>query len=101
MVIKKIMNKLNKKDWKYHRRTIELSNHVSEFRREFKKNVATLFISALGLVGALFWQRAIDAYITASFPGDPNTWVWRFYAAVIMTFIAVIGIIFISKFSKD
>lgn len=101
MVIKKIINNLKKKDWKYHRRTIEFQNHMTAFQKEFRKNVATLFISVLGLVGALFWQRAIDTYITEAFPGDPNSWVWRFYAAIIMTFIAVIGTIFISRFGKD
>ena len=104
MVIDKLkhhIDKANRKDWRYHRRTIDFSNHVNEFQKEFKKNVATLFISALGLVGALFWQRAIDTWITAEFPGDPNSWVWRFYAAIFMTLIAVIGTIFISKFSKN
>lgn len=104
MVIDKLkerINRVNKKDWRYHRRTIDFSNHAATFKREFRKNMATLFVSVLGLVGALFWQRAIDAYITYALPGDPNNWQYRFYAAVIMTFIAVIGTIFISRFSKD
>ena len=101
MEIKKAINDLRKKDWRYHKRNIELSNHMSTFKREFRKNVATLFVTSLGLVGALFWQRAIDAYITYALPGDANNWLYRFYAAVIMTFIAVVGTIFISRFSKD
>ena len=95
------MNKLNKKDWKYHRRTIELQNHATQFRKEFKKNVANLLVTALGLVGALSWQKAIDAWFSAEFPGDPTNWIYRVYAAVIMTIIAVIGIIIIAKFNKD
>lgn len=104
MVIDKLKNhidKINRKDWRYHRRTIDFSGHVDTFKKEFRKNMSTLFVSVLGLVGALFWQRAIDAYITSAIPGDPNNWVWRAYAAIIMTFIAVIGTIFISRFSRD
>lgn len=59
--------------------------------------VATLMASAFALVAALFWNDAIKAMINAYMPAA-ESWPYMMLSAVIVTVIAVIAIVLITKY---
>ena len=98
MPVKKLIEKLKKKDWRTHSRSISFNHEISYFGKEFRRNTVAMLVSALGLVAALMWQDAIKTWINAVIPmNDPQNYLIKSYAAIIVTFVAVIGIYFISK----
>jgi len=98
MSIRKLFEELKKKDWRAHSRSITLNHNISDFGKEFRKNTIAMIVSALGLVAALMWQDAIKTWINNIIPtDDPKNYLIKIYAAVIVTFIAVIGIYLLSK----
>jgi hypothetical protein len=67
-----------------------------EFQREFRKQLATLITAAFGFVAALFWNTAIKDAINAFVP-PAQSWVGETFVAVLVTFIAVLAIWFVSR----
>jgi hypothetical protein len=71
-----------------------------EMQVELKKQLAIMVSSAFALVAALFWNDAIKAFITS--PSGLNiptegSWVAMMVAAVIVTIVAVLATITVSK----
>lgn len=69
-------------------------------RNEFKERLVVLVTSAFGLVAALFWNDAIKAFIQSYIPTG-NSWPYMMVSAVIVTIIAVIAIVMISRHTKS
>jgi hypothetical protein len=84
-----------KRDWKYHRRSMILNHEIKRFTKTFRENFVTLIVSALGLVAALTWNDAIRAWIDTLFP--EKTVAYRFYVAFMVTIISITLTYFISK----
>ena len=82
--------------WKERRRSLILNHEVSRFRRVFQENFITLIVSALGLVAALTWNDAVKTTIETLIPAQANL-VYKYYAAIVVTIIAVTITYFLSK----
>ena len=101
MVTKRIKKVLDKTDVDE-----KILGVVRDFRREFKKNLATFVTGAFSFVAALVWRDAIksliDKLVKTDFvkyfipPGEE--WLLQFYTALIVTVVAVLGMIAVSKF---
>ncbi len=75
----------------------ELFNYTNEFR----KHCLTAIIAALGFIIALSWRDFIKSSINqavAYFGITENLFLYELLSAMIITFLAVAGIIIISKF---
>ena len=78
-------------------------SHLKSLRAEFKKQVSTAIMTALGLVIALAWKDLVTALIPsvsspemiAKYPYLAQLW-----GAIIVTIVAVIGILIISYWAK-
>lgn len=72
---------------------------VKKTKSEVVEKITTLMIAAFGLVAALAWNDAIKAIFTRLF-GEQST-LWRLLGyAVLITLIAVLATIWISKVSE-
>jgi len=76
---------------------------TSQVSQEAKKQTTTAIIAAFGFLIALVWRDAIKSYtdtliLKFSIPGPQSLII--FYTAIITTFIAVLGIILLNKWSK-
>ncbi len=78
-------------------REIELAR---EFQRDFRKQLATLVTAAFGFVAALFWNTAIKDAINTFVP-PAQTWVGETLVAILVTFIAVLAIWFVSRGTSE
>jgi len=77
----------------------QVRENVSALKSEVKKQVTNLVTAAFGFVAALSWNDAIKAMIT-SFIGTAQSWPYMLLSAVVVTVIAVIAIVLISKYMK-
>ncbi len=68
-------------------------------KSEVIEKMATLMITALGLVAALAWNGAIIAIFKEIF-GDPDTVPAMLIYAVIVTIVAVFAIIWIGRIAE-
>jgi len=91
-----VLEKLKKDNWKSQSRQLVIRNELKEFWKRFGANLATLIVSAFGLVAALSWNDAIKDAITVLLPSE-KTLYYKFYVAILVTFIAVFATYFISK----
>jgi uncharacterized membrane protein YbhN (UPF0104 family) len=64
---------------------------------DFTGVVVSLIVSAFGFVAALFWRDAIKAFIDEVVPAGEGL-AFQFYAAIIVTVIAVVAIYVVSKY---
>ena len=82
----------------------KIISKAAEIRNEYRKQVATAIITALGLVIALAWKDVVTALMPsittpamlAKYPAIANL-----YSALIITVVAVVGIIFMSRLGKS
>lgn len=74
-------------------------NKLSEFRKEFHRQMVTLFIGAISFVAALFWRDAIQEIFSYLIP--KTTVLPKLISALIVSTFAVVIIIIISQFSKE
>lgn len=74
-------------------------DNVAEFKGEVKKQITNLVTAAFGFVAALSWNEAIKSMIV-SFLGTQDQWPYMVLSAVVVTVIAVIAIVLISKYMK-
>lgn len=94
-VLKESLNKIP------HKKVI---SKVTQLRNEYKKQVSTAIITAFGLVIALVWKDVVTALmpsitspaLLAKYPVLANL-----YTAIIITIIAVIGILVMSRLGKS
>ena len=81
----------------------EVRGHASSLREEFRKHVSTAIMTAFGLVIALVWKDVVTALIpsiTAPSLLTKYPFLVQVYTAVIVTIVAVLGILIISKWAK-
>lgn len=64
---------------------------------DFKGVAIGSIVSAFGFVVALFWRDAIKAFIDEVIPSGEGL-VYQFYAAIIVTVIAVVFIFIVTKY---
>ncbi len=79
-----------------------LKKEVSEFQKELKKHLSEFVTAAFSFVAAFLWRDAIQSSLdklTAAIPAfDPI--LAKYYTAAIITFVAVISIVVISRLLK-
>ena len=61
---------------------------LTKFERQFKSKMATLIISAFGLVAALMWNDAIKEFLNTLVP-EQELLFFKILAAVLVTIVAV------------
>jgi len=81
----------------------KLKKAAEKFHKEIRKNIVTAVTAALGFMIALVWrdaiQESIDKIMTyIGLTGD--VYLFRIFSAVLVTFIAVIGVMFISRWAE-
>ena len=94
----KISSKLNSQ-------TVKKS--LIEFKREFKKHLATFITGAFSFVAALLWRDAIQSFLEnyktsiQNFLPIKEIWFSKLVVAIAVTIVAVGAIIVISKILKE
>tara|TARA_Y100000310_G_C20445188_1_gene698047 strand:+ start:358 stop:624 length:267 start_codon:yes stop_codon:yes gene_type:complete len=83
---------------------IKKQGRVRRFRLEFKTQLKIALMAAFGFLIALSWRdflsEAVNHLITSlGLSGD--LYLYKLISAIIITAIAVIGILIISKFSSE
>ena len=72
---------------------------VRAFRSEFRKSMAGAIIAAFGFLVALVWKDVITLYVNNAL--KVNNINSELASAVFVTFVAVIGIMIVSKVLAD
>ena len=81
----------------------KLNKTLKEFHSELKKQMATFIVGAFSFVAALIWRDAIRSIIDTLIKTEQlkmyihSEWMLNVITAIIVTFIAVIGIILTNK----
>ena len=99
MLVKIIEKMRPRKDWRFHRRSMNINSELKRFKDSARSNFTTLMVSGFGLVSALSWNDAIKTAVAELFPG--SAYLYKFYVAVLVTFISVVAIYLISKFKAQ
>jgi len=76
-----------------------LSDEVKKLQSEILDKIATLLTSAFGFVAALAWNGAIQAIFKQIF-GTPDAIVPMLTYAILVTIIAVVVTIYISRLAE-
>jgi len=71
--------------------------YLIDLRKEFKKNLVTFITGAFSFVAALLWRDVITGAINKLIPLEGNQILYKLYAAIIVTLIAVFFIYSLSK----
>ena len=101
-MVAKIIEKWRKRDWHYEKGRMAFHEETRKFAKAFKENFTTLMISAFGLTAALIWQDAIRTFINTIAPiDDPQNYALKFYAAVVVSFVAITATYFLSKLKTN
>jgi hypothetical protein len=86
------------------RRILQISKKTASFfGSEFKKQASTALIAAFGFIVALAWRDLITKVVNENVPQSTlqqYPYLHLLYSALIVTFIAAIGIGLISHWSK-
>ena len=80
-----------------------LYSRASKFKNEFKKQMLFAISAAFGFLIALSWREPISDIvniIVGSF-GDGGQVLWKFISAIVVTFLAVLGLMIVSKWSAE
>jgi len=75
-------------------------NSTLKFKREFRKHLVTAISAALGFLIALSWREPLSDFskvIIESFGLQNEAIFYKFISALLITFIAVVGLIIITK----
>jgi uncharacterized membrane protein YidH (DUF202 family) len=75
----------------------EVNKMAKPFKLQLVETFATLMTAAFGMIAALAWNEAIKALIKEAFGETGNALLPLFVYAIIVTIIAVICIILISR----
>jgi len=99
-VKKQVKKEVKKEKKKLSKRLLAQS---SEFKSEYRRYLTTALIAAFGLIIALSWQTVIRKFVE-SIPKSGillyHPYLTDLYTAILVTFIAVIAIMLISKWAK-
>ena len=99
MVIHKVLEKLNKHDWHYHKARMQMHSEVGGFARHLKQNFWTLALSTFGLATALMWSDVVKTIIDEFYP-ERSTLLIKFYVAITVTFISITATYVFTKLTK-
>jgi uncharacterized membrane protein YdbT with pleckstrin-like domain len=79
-------------------------NKFKKFKKEFRKQTIIAIMAAFGFLMALSWRDFISelvSHIVEYFTLGGQLYLYKLFSAIIVTLIAVIGIIIVSKFNAD
>jgi hypothetical protein len=92
----KLEEKLKKEEEKLHKKLFSHAiNGAGKFKNEFSKSLNTAIVAAFGFLIALAWRDVISEWISAITSVNPVK--GKLIEAIIITMLAVIGILLISK----
>ncbi len=77
-----------------------VKKHISNFRKEFKKQSITAIVAALGFLIALSWRDFITESlnkIVENFGISNQLYFYKLIIAILITIIAILGIMIASK----
>jgi hypothetical protein len=95
-VKKEVQKEKEKLEEKFHKRLFSHAiNGAGKFKNEFSKSLNTAMIAAFGFLIALSWRDVISEWISEITSVSPVK--GKLIEAIIITVVAVIGIILISK----
>ena len=84
-----------------------VKREISSFQKELKKHLTTFITGSFAFVAALLWRDAISSFletykelIQTSLPFK-ELWIVKFFTAIAVSFVAVLGIVVVSRFLKD
>lgn len=90
--------------WRNERRKLVLRKELTAFEKEFRKNMVMLITGAFAFVAALFWRDAIKPLFEQFKPGAATIsqvdMLYNIVAAFVVSIIAIIAIIFLSRLAK-
>ena len=90
---------------KFHERVYsKTKSSAQKFNNEFKKQVATGVTAAFAFFIALSWRTPIENLINLfikKFDFMQSAIYWEFLSAILVTIIAAVGLIFISRWSLE
>lgn len=95
----KVLEKLNRKDWKYHKARMQVHSEVGGFAKHIKQNFWTLAISTFGIATGLLWYDLVKAIIDEFFP-HRSTLDTKFFVAILITFVSITATYIITRFQK-
>jgi len=102
MVMKKMLDKIKRKDWQYridklkkgdwhyNKAKMQVHTEVKGFSKHFKENFWTLAVSTFGIATGLIWYEVVKSIIDEFFP-NRSTLMIKFYVAILVTIISIIG----------
>ncbi len=114
MVINKIKEHINKRDWRYKQSKIQIMNklqsngwhmqktkmqvssEVRSFRKHVSQNFWTLAISTFGIANGLVWYDVWSTIVNEFFP-ERNTLLIKVYVAIIITIFSISATYIITK----
>ncbi|MFH1586082.1 MAG: DUF5654 family protein [archaeon] len=70
---------------------------ATRFKREFRKSIVTAISAAFGFLIALVWKDAITEFVNDLTSASPLK--GTLFTAIVVTIIAVLGIMLVSKFA--
>lgn len=79
-----------------------MKKSLSKFKDEFRKQASIAIIAAFGFLIALSWKDFVSEVvnqIVASVQGIKSVYLLKFVAAVVVTIVSIVGIMFASKFN--
>jgi uncharacterized membrane protein YidH (DUF202 family) len=76
-----------------------VKRNVNAMGSEIRKQITALVTAAFGFVAALSWNDAIKSMIAAFIPAQ-NAWPYLVLNACVVTVIAVLAIVLISRYMK-
>jgi len=97
--VNKVLEKLNRKDWKYHKARMQVHSEFGGFAKHLKQNFWTLAISTFGIATGLLWYDLVKAIIDDFFP-NRSTLDIKFYVAILITFVSITVTYIITRFQK-
>jgi hypothetical protein len=99
MVVSKVLERLKKRDWRYHKATMQVHKEVRGFSQHFKTNFWTLAISTFRIATGLVWYDVWKAIIDELFP-NRNTFDIKLFVAILVTLVAIFGTYVVTRLQK-
>jgi len=99
-MIKKI---LEKTDGELRKHTERVTQNAVEVQKEVRKHIITAISAAFAFIIALFWRDAIQAgmdSLLASIGLTGDAYIYKILVAIIVTILAVIGILLLARMEK-
>ena len=81
----------------------KIKGAAEKFKKEVRKNMVTAITAAFGFMIALVWRDAITESVNkilSSIGLTNEAYLFRIFSAMIITVIAVIGVMFVSRWAE-